>query len=131
MSADTHTPAHNEPMHGHSDHAHATVRGYLTGFILSVILTAIPFWLVMGGVMENKTGTVAIILALAAVQIVVHVIYFLHMDAKAEGGWNLMSFLFTATLLIIVLAGSLWIMFHLRDNAHPHQPTPAEVRNMP
>jgi cytochrome o ubiquinol oxidase operon protein cyoD len=29
-----------------------------------------------------------VILALAAVQIVVHMVYFLHMNAKAEGGWT-------------------------------------------
>ncbi len=120
---------HAESLHGH-DHAPATLRGYLTGFILSVVLTAIPFWLVMSSALDSKTVTIAIILALGAMQIVVHVIYFLHMDAKAEDGWNLMSFLFTATLILIMLVGSMWIMFHLRDNTHP-QPTASEVRNMP
>jgi cytochrome o ubiquinol oxidase operon protein cyoD len=41
-----------------------------------------------------------------------------------------MSFLFTATLLIILLAGSIWIMFHLHENTHP-PPTHIETRNMP
>ena len=125
MSADTHA----DTLHGH-DHAPATYKGYLTGFLLALVLTAIPFWLVMGEVLDNKIATIAIILALGAVQIVVHVIYFLHMDAKAEGGWNLLSFIFTATLLIIVLAGSLWIMTHLKENTHPQHPTPIEARNM-
>jgi cytochrome o ubiquinol oxidase operon protein cyoD len=117
--------------HGHGVALpHASFRGYMTGFVLAVVLTAIPFWLVMGDVLDNKNNTIAIILALGAVQIVVHVIYFLHMDAKAEGGWTLMSFLFTATLILIVLAGSIWIMFHLHENTHP-APTPVEVRNMP
>ena len=121
----------SETLHGHDhNHAPATFKGYLTGFLLALILTAIPFWLVMGDVLDNKIATIAIILALGAVQIVVHVIYFLHMDAKAEGGWNLLSFIFTATLLIIVLAGSLWIMTHLKDNTHPQHPTPTEARNM-
>jgi len=109
---------------------HATLRGYMTGFVLSVILTAIPFWLVMSDALDNRTATIAIILALGAVQIVVHVIYFLHMDTRAEGGWTLMSFLFTATLILIMLAGSIWIMFHLHENTHA-VPTPIETRNMP
>ena len=117
--------------HGHGESLpHATARGYMTGFLLSVILTAIPFWLVMADVLDNKNATISIILAFGAVQIVVHVIYFLHMDAKAEGGWTLMSFLFTATLLLIMLAGSIWIMFHLHENTHP-SPTLIETRNMP
>ena len=122
MSADSHDHAEELP--------HASVSGYLKGFVLSVILTAIPFWLVMAGVLDNRSATIAIILALAAVQIVVHVIYFLHMDARAEGGWKLMSFLFTATLLLIVLAGSIWIMYHLHRNTHA-VPTALETRNMP
>ena len=119
-----------------SDHSHGTqlphasFKGYMTGFVLSAILTTIPFWLVMAEVLDSKSATLAIILALGAVQIVVHVVYFLHMDAKAEAGWNLMSFLFTATLLLIILAGSIWIMFHLQENTHP-PPTAIETRNMP
>lgn len=124
MSSDGHDLSHGAQL------PHASFKGYLTGFILSVILTAIPFWLVMGSVMDSKTTTIAIILAFGAVQIVVHVVYFLHMDAKAEAGWNLMSFLFTATLLLIILAGSIWIMSHLHDNTHP-APTHIETRNMP
>jgi len=116
--------------HGHETQVpHATLRGYLTGFVLSVILTAIPFWLVMGGGLDNNT-TIAVILGLGAAQIVVHMVYFLHMDAQAEGGWTLMSFLFTATLILIVLAGSIWIMYHLHKNTHA-VPTPVETRNMP
>ena len=34
----------------HSDgHAHGSLRTYLVGFVLSVVLTAVPFWLVMSG----------------------------------------------------------------------------------
>lgn len=140
MSAAGHQHAGHSAGHdaGHEDHhddhdgghAPATLKGYLTGFVLSVMLTAVPFWLVMGDVLDNTTATIAIILALGAVQIVVHVVYFLHVDAKAEAGWNLMSFIFTATLIMIMLVGSLWIMFHLTENTHP-QPTPAEARNLP
>ena len=58
MSTDAHVNhAHNE--HAHDDHAHdeaaphGTLQGYLTGFILAVILSAIPFWLVMGKVIQD------------------------------------------------------------------------------
>ncbi len=130
MSTDS-EQGHPLDEHGHGQgHAHVTLKDYMTGFLLSVVLTAIPFWLVMGDVLDNKIATLAIILTLGSIQIVVHVIYFLHMDAKAEEGWTLMSFIFSATLIMIMLVGSLWIMFHLHDNTHP-QPTPIEARNMP
>ena len=126
---DAHATTHHDGHgHGHT-HAHghghgtgypvATLRDYLTGFGLSVVLTAIPFWLVMTGVIENKTVTAILILLMAAVQIVVHMIYFLHMNAKAEGGWTLMSLIFTIMVLAIALSGSVWIMYHLKVNMMP------------
>ncbi len=115
--------------HGGPEAGHSTFRGYMTGFVLAVILTVIPFWLVMGDVIDSKPFTIAIIVAFAAVQIFVHMIFFLHVDAKGESGWNLLSLLFTGMLLIIMLVGSLWIMYHLHENTMA--PTAIEVRNMP
>ena len=53
-------------------------------------------------------------MALAAVQIVVHMIYFLHMNTKSEGGWTIMALSFTLTIVVITLAGSIWIMYPSR-----------------
>ncbi len=117
----THASEHQHDA-GHDDHggaSHATLRGYLTGFLLSVILTAIPFWLVMGKVFTQPGTTAAVILAFAAVQIVVHMVYFLHMDTKSEGGWNLLALVFTGVLVLIALSGSLWVMYHLNHNMMP------------
>ena len=97
-------------------HAHATVRGYVTGFILSVILTAIPFWLIMGKVIANPGTAAAVVLAFAAVQILVHMVYFLHMNTKSEGGWNMLALIFTLVLVVITLAGSIWVMHHMNAN---------------
>ncbi|WP_029044670.1 cytochrome o ubiquinol oxidase subunit IV [Cupriavidus sp. amp6] len=119
--------AHDETLDGHGhghEHEedvgpHATLGGYLTGFVLSVFLTAVPFWLVMGGVFEKSSTTAIVILLIGAVQIVVHMIYFLHMNARSEGGWNMLSLMFTLTLVVITLTGSLWVMFHLNSNMMP------------
>jgi cytochrome o ubiquinol oxidase operon protein cyoD len=106
--------------HGaHDEGHHATIKEYVIGFGLSVILTAIPFWLVMNGIIADKTIAALVITAFAAVQIVVHMIYFLHMSGKIEGGWNLMALLFTFLLVGIILSGSLWVMFHLNANMMP------------
>jgi len=111
------------------DTLHITVGGYVTGFVLSVILTAIPFWLVMAKVFQNSTVTIFVILAFAMVQIYVHMVFFLHMTSKAEGGWSWMSLIFTLVLLIIMLSGSMWIMHHLQTNTMPL--TPEQVRKLP
>jgi cytochrome o ubiquinol oxidase operon protein cyoD len=109
--------------HGHDEHAnHGSLRSYLTGFVLAVILTVIPFWLVMGHVFQNHWLTITIVLLLAIVQILVHVVYFLHLDTRAEGGWNMLSFIFTIVLVLIVLGASTWVMYNENANMMPMSP---------
>ena len=142
MSAHDNNPAahgaHAAAHHGHDDHGHdhedegaphSTLKGYVTGFILSVILTAIPFWLVMGNVFEKSSTTALVILGFAAVQIVVHMVYFLHMNTKSEGGWNMLALIFTLVVVVITLSGSLWVMFHMNANMMPM--STHEMKNMP
>jgi cytochrome o ubiquinol oxidase operon protein cyoD len=77
--------AHHDD-HGHDSGFHASMKDYVIGFVLSVILTAIPFWLVMTGALHSPAATGLVIMGFAAVQIVVHMVYFLHMSPKVEGG---------------------------------------------
>ena len=121
-----HIEEHEELEH---DTLHITVGRYVTGFVLSVVLTAIPFWLVMGGVFEKSSTTAIVILLIGAVQIVVHMVYFLHMNPRSEGGWTMMALIFTLVLVAITLAGSLWVMHHLNTNMMPM--SPEMMKNMP
>jgi cytochrome o ubiquinol oxidase operon protein cyoD len=98
---------------------HVSVREYLNGFVLSVVLTAIPFALVMTKTFSDSRVAAVVLLLFAAVQVVVHMVYFLHMNTKSEGGWNLLALVFTAVLVVIVLSGSLWVMYHLNSNMMP------------
>lgn len=117
MSAHDNTHHHDD--HHHDDgHDHGTYRSYLTGFIISAVLTIIPFAMVMMGDFSD-TLTIAVIVGFAITQIVVQMIYFLHLHPKSEGGWNLLAFLFTAIILVIVISGSLWVMHHLDSNMMP------------
>ncbi|MEM6616325.1 MAG: cytochrome o ubiquinol oxidase subunit IV [Pseudomonadota bacterium] len=118
--------------HDHDDHGgHATYKAYLTGFALSVILTVIPFWMVMGKPVDNTAIILAVIFVLGAIQIVVHVVYFLHVNIKVEQGWQAMSLGFTFILLVIVLAGSIWVMFHLDENMMPAHDQIERARSLP
>jgi cytochrome o ubiquinol oxidase operon protein cyoD len=127
-------PVHTggDDQHGHATEtgaAHSSLKGYVTGFVLSVVLTAIPFWLVMSKVFDKSSTTAAVILGFAAVQIVVHMIYFLHMNTKSEGGWTLLALIFTVMIVVIALSGSLWVMYHLNHNMMPS--SMHDMRNMP
>jgi cytochrome o ubiquinol oxidase operon protein cyoD len=120
VNAHAHVHTHGHDDHGHHDaHAHGSMKGYLIGFGLSVVLTAIPFWLVMTGVFAPQT-TGGIIMAFAVAQIVVHMVFFLHMNARSEGGWTILALIFTLILVVIALTGSLWVMYHLNANMMPH-----------
>ncbi len=121
MSASTHSHDHqHDGHHGHDGHAaHGSLKSYAIGFVLSVILTAIPFWLVMNKTFDKSSTTAFVILAFAAVQMVVHMVYFLHMNTRVEGGWSMLALVFTLVVVIITLAGSIWVMYHLNTNMMP------------
>lgn len=120
MSQSDHVHPHAHADAHADDHgSHGSMRDYLIGFFLSIVLTAIPFWLVMTGAIADKQTTALVIMAFAMVQIVVHMIYFLHMNTKAENGWTVMALIFTIVLVVIALSGSLWVMYHLNHNMMP------------
>ncbi|WP_166423920.1 cytochrome o ubiquinol oxidase subunit IV [Paraglaciecola sp. 20A4] len=90
--------------------SHGSVKSYLIGFVLSVVLTAIPFWIVMTGSFSKATTFYSVI-ALAVVQIVVHLKYFLHLDFSIRGRLNTFAFLFTALIIVMVVGLSIWIIY--------------------
>ncbi len=124
-----HEAAHEAHDDDHDEGGHGTLRDYTIGFLLSAVLTAIPFWLVMSGGVGSSGMTALVILAFAAVQIVVQMVYFLHMNTKSEQGWSILALIFTLVLVVIMLAGSLWVMYHLNTNMMPM--SPHDMRNMP
>jgi len=117
---DRHAKEGHQDHHHEHDEAHGSRKGYWIGFALSVVLTAIPFWLVMTMTL-SKQLTAFIIMAFAAVQMLVHIVFFLHMNRRAEGGWSIMALLFTVVIIGIALSGSLWVMYHMNTNMMPMQ----------
>ena len=112
----------------HGDHdvgPHSSLRDYTIGFVLSVVLTAIPFWLVMAKVIADRNTAVLVLGGFAVVQILVHMVYFLHMNGKVESGWTLLSTIFTVVFVAITIAGTLWVMFHMNANMMPEHPAPS------
>ena len=97
----------------HSDGAnHGSVKSYAIGFILSVILTVIPFGLVMYPSLPKAT-TLAIVLLFAIVQVIVHLVYFLHLDRSPAQRNNVAALVFSALVIVLLVGLSLWIMFSI------------------
>jgi len=92
--------------------SHGSHKSYMLGFVLSVILTAIPFGLVMYPVLEKAT-TLWIVLIFAVIQVMVHLVYFLHLDRSSEQRWNVIAFVFSALIIAFLVGLSLWIMFSI------------------
>src|SRR5512135_3146255 len=89
-----------------------SLKSYLTGFVLSLILTAIPFALVMSGAWSS-TATLAGIFSAGLVQILVHLHYFLHLDTSSAARWNVLAMIFTLLIMALFVGGTLWIMSSL------------------
>src|SRR5262245_37798939 len=87
---------------------------YLTGFLLALILTVIPFALVFTKALP-KGQTLAVIAVAAVLQVLVHLRCFLHLDLKSTPRENLLAILFAAVLIFIMVGGSFWIMFDLNQ----------------
>ncbi len=85
------------------------LQSYLTGFVLSLILTGIPFALVMNGTLSSS-AILAGIFSAGIVQILVHLHYFLHLDTSSAAGWNMLAIIFTLLIMVLFVGGSIWIM---------------------
>ena len=89
-----------------------SLRSYLTGFVLALILTAIPFALVMSGAW-SPGATLAGIFVAGLVQVLVHLYYFLHLDTTSAARWNVLAMIFTLLIMVLFVGGTLWIMYTL------------------
>lgn len=92
-----------------------TQKSYLIGFVLSVVLTIVPFFIVTHDAI-NKKILINIIVLCSVVQIFVHLIFFLHLGHISNQSWNLISLIFTIFIVFILVLGSIWIMTHLHHN---------------
>lgn len=88
------------------------LRHYLTGFILALVLTAIPFGLVAAELLPRGATLVAIAIA-ALVQVLVHLRFFLHLNLTTTPRENILAIGFATVLIFIMVGGSLWIMLDL------------------
>lgn len=91
---------------------------YAIGFILSVILTVIAYAVVVNDTIISAYAAplLAIVISvLASVQLIVQLLFFMHLSEEHRPRWKLMTFIFCFVILGVIVFGSLWIMFDLND----------------
>lgn len=102
----------------HANTHHGSVASYCIGFALSIALTLLAYFAVVEKIFSG-TQLLAIIVGLAVVQLIVQLVFFLHMGKEAKPRWNLMVFSFMLLVVGIVVIGSLWVMHNLDYNMMP------------
>lgn len=88
-------------------------RAYAAGFTLSILLTLTSFAIV-GDKILGGWGLTLVLVGFATIQLIVQLLFFLHIDREASPRWNLQVFGFMAVVLLILVLGSLWIMNNLK-----------------
>lgn len=83
---------------------------YIVGLVLALVLTGAAFALVW---MRWLTGgsALAVLGLLAFLQVIVHLRCFLHIDLARSHRDDLKLILFTALIILVMVAGTIWILY--------------------
>ena len=93
------------------------IREYTVGYLLALLLTAIPFALTMAneGLNTERTSVLSFIGILSLIQIFVHLKFFLHLHIKKSPTENFAASVFALTLMFIMVGGTIWIILNLNN----------------
>ncbi len=94
------------------------IRSYLIGLALSVLATAVAFFL-PGTMLVWQPSIPAALIVLAIAQIGVHIVFFLHITTRPDSVNNVMALAFGVFVVFVLIVGSVWIMSHLDHNMIP------------
>ncbi|GAA3402172.1 cytochrome o ubiquinol oxidase subunit IV [Paenibacillus hodogayensis] len=102
--------------HGGGHHAsheahesHGSLKSYVTGFLLSIVLTIIPLVVVLNHWLQG-TAAMVVLLVSAVLQFAVQLLFFMHLREEKKPRWNLMALLLGLVILVTIVLGSIWIM---------------------
>lgn len=101
-------------------HTEGLLKQYITGFILSLVLSFASFVAVQNHLVPQSL-IIPVIMVLAFIQLIVQLHYFLHLSQETKPRWNLTFFIMTAGVILLVMVASLWIMQNLNYRMTPEQ----------
>ena len=97
---------------------HGSLKGYLIGYAAAAVLTISAFAAAQSNAL-TPASVVAAITVLAVGQMLVHLIFFLHISTTPNQRTNILAFAVTMLIVLLIVGGSLWIMSHLQSNMMP------------
>jgi len=95
-----------------------SLKFYVIAFIASILLTLTAYLLVVRDVFTKEVLVFSIV-GLGILQAMIQLVFFLHLGKESKPRWNLLVFLFMVLVVVILVFGSLWIMFSLNDRLMP------------
>jgi len=100
-----------DPCHGWN----VSFKPLIWGFIVSLVLTTAAYFIVVEHLLARWVLLAALV-GLSAIQALFQLVLFLHLGIESKPRWNLMIFLFMVLIIVILLGGSMWIMYSLNYN---------------
>jgi cytochrome o ubiquinol oxidase operon protein cyoD len=98
--------------------SHGSLRSYQVGFLLSILLTLASFGVAMSGAVPTQWALGGVI-ALCVVQLLVQLVFFLHLGTSPGQRENLSAILFTGLIIAIIVGGSAWVLHNMNENMMP------------
>jgi cytochrome o ubiquinol oxidase operon protein cyoD len=107
----------DERVVAHAEYAQG-IKGYVIGFVLAVGLTCVSFYLARSSLVWAPSIPIALSV-LAMAQMGVHLVFFLHITTGPDNINNVLALAFGVLIVMLLVFGSLWIMFHLNHMTMP------------
>lgn len=86
---------------------------YIYGFTGALILSVLGYIMVVGNWFNSASSTMAALLLLAAVQLFVQLVCFLHLGIHKRSLLRTVSIEFTIVMMLVIVIGSIWVMRNL------------------
>lgn len=101
---------------------HGSAVSYVIGYILSLILTIVPYYMVKNQIIESSPLLV-VVLGLAIAQMLVQMLLFLHLGRGPKPFYNIVFLAATSGMIMLVVGASIFIMNSLYGNMSPEEVT--------
>ncbi|MBB6733070.1 cytochrome o ubiquinol oxidase subunit IV [Cohnella zeiphila] len=100
---------HSHGINDGSHESHGSLKSYIIGFVLSLVLTVIPLVAVLND-MVNGNAALVVLLVTAVLQFIVQLVFFMHLREEKKPRWNLMALILGIVIVLTIVLGSVWIM---------------------
>ena len=102
---------HNAQAHSTNGSHGGSLKSYIIGFLLSIVLTIIPVVIIMNGLMSKTAATITII-TIAALQFIVQLVFFMHIRDEEGPKFNMLTLIFGILIMLLIVVGSIWVMMN-------------------